>query len=264
VIFMEIPATLPVATEPVVSEVKEAAPTLWSQIQDNMSFVLVCIGIVALLAVVAWLTERYLLKARKVSPARRVAVIGRCAAGATVLHILDFPLPFLAPGFYKLDFSEVPVMLCGFYLGPSAVVSCEGIKILLKLLLKGTETAFVGDFANFVTGCSLVLPAVLVYHISKSKKSAVWGLVTGTLFLTAFGSAFNGIYLIPAFSTLYGMPLEVIVGMGTTINHHISSLTSFVIFAVAPLNLIKGILVSGVTLLLYKRVTKTLFARMTR
>ena len=55
-------------------------------------------------------------------------------------------------------------MLCGFYLGPTAAVFCEVIKILLKLLMKGTSTAFVGDFANFVVGCSLVLPAVIVYH----------------------------------------------------------------------------------------------------
>ena len=60
-----------------------------------------------------------------------------CGAIAALLHILDFPLLFLAPEFYKLDFSELPVMLCGFYLGPSAAVACEGLKILLKLLLKG-------------------------------------------------------------------------------------------------------------------------------
>ena len=85
----------------------------------------------------------------------------RGAAIATVLHMLDFPLLFLAPGFYKLDFSELPVLLCGFYLGPSATVICEGIKILLKLMLKSTSTAFVGDLANFVVGCSFVLHATI-------------------------------------------------------------------------------------------------------
>lgn len=234
---------------------------MWSEIKENLSFVLVCIAIIALLGLIAWLAERYLLRSRKVSSARKVAVIGLCAAVATILHLLDFPLSFLAPGFYKLDFSEVPVMLCGFYLGPSSVVFCEGLKVLLKLLLKGTDTAFVGDFANFATGCSLALPAVIVYHISKTRKSAIWGLFTGTFFLTAFGSAFNGIYLIPKFAQLYGLPLETIIGMGSAINGKIDSLFTFVLFAVAPLNLIKGVLVSGLTLLLYKRIAKFLFSR---
>jgi riboflavin transporter FmnP len=177
------------------------------------------------------------------------------------LHILDFQLLFLAPEFYKLDFSEVPVMLCGFYLGPSAAIACEAVKILLKLLLKGTTTAFVGDFANFVVGCSLVLPAVTVYHIKKSRASALWGMVAGTVSLTVFGSAFNAIYLLPKFSQLFGLPLDTIIAMGSAITPAIDSLQSFVLLAVAPLNAVKGICVSALTLLLYKRVARPLFSK---
>ena len=148
-------------------------------VSNNLSFVLICAVIVAAIGIAAHLTERLLPERRKVTPARRVSIIGICAALATVLHMLDFPLPFLAPTFYKLDFSEVPVLLAGFYLGPSATVACEGIKILLKLLLKGTSTAFVGDFANFVVGCCFVLPATLIYHLHKSKRSAIVGLTVG-------------------------------------------------------------------------------------
>jgi riboflavin transporter FmnP len=175
--------------------------------------------------------------------------------------MLDFPLLFLAPEFYKLDFSELPVMLCGFYLGPAAAVACEGVKILLKLLMKGTSTAFVGDFANFCVGCSLVLPAVIVYHLHKSRKSAIWGLIAGTVTITVFGSAFNAIYLLPKFAQLYGMPLDVIIGMGTTVNPGISDISTFVLLAVAPLNLIKGAMISILTMLLYKRVARPLFAK---
>ena len=185
--------------------------------------------------------------------------IGICAAIATVLHMLDFPLLFLAPEFYKLDFSELPVMLCGFYLGPSAVVICEAVKILLKLLLKGTSTACVGDFANFAVGCSLVLPAVIIYHLHKSKHSAVIGLVVGTVILTIFGSAFNAIYLLPKFSQLYGLELTSIIAMGSKINAGIRDITTFVMLAVAPLNLIKGAAVSILTMLLYKRIARPLF-----
>ncbi len=234
---------------------------LWIQIQSNLSFLGICALIVAALALLARLAEHFLPQRRKVSPARRITIVAICAAIATVLHILDFPLPFLAPGFYKLDFSELPVMLCGFYLGPSATVVCEAVKILLKLLLKGTSTAFVGDFANFAVGCSLVLPAAIVYHVQKSRRSAVIGLAVGTLVLTVFGSAFNGIYLLPKFAELYGMSLDSIIAMGNQVNGGIHSVTTFVVLAVAPLNLIKGAAISLLTMLLYKRVAKPLFGK---
>ena len=232
---------------------------LWDQIRENLQFIGICVVIVAALGWLADLSEKKLLQIRQVTAARRVTIIGICAAIATVLHILDFPLLFIAPEFYKLDFSELPVMLCGFYLGPSATVACEGIKILLKLLLKGTSTAFVGDFANFAVGCSLVLPATVIYHLSKSKKSAVLGLIAGTLILTVFGSAFNAIYLLPKFSELFGLPLDTIIAMGSAIHPTVADLPTFVALCVAPLNLLKGGAVSVLTLLLYKRVARPLF-----
>ena len=236
-------------------------PEFLKQVQENAVFILICLGIIAGLALVAKLAERFLPSIRKVSPARKISIVAVCSALAAVLHILDFSLPFLAPEFYKLDFSELPVMLCGFYLGPSAAVFCEALKILLKLLLKGTSTAFVGDFANFAVGCSLVLPAVIVYHTRKSRASALWGLVIGTFFLTVFGSAFNAVYLLPKFSQLYGIPLSSIIGMGSAINGKIRNVSTFVLFAVAPLNLIKGLSVSVLTMLLYKRVARPLFGK---
>ena len=233
---------------------------IWQQIMENLGFVATVLAIIVALYVLAKLSER-LLHLHKVTAARRVSIVGICAALAAVLHILDFPLVFLAPEFYKLDFSELPVMLCGFYLGPAAAVACEGVKIVLKLLLKGTSTAFVGDFANFAVGCSLVLPAVVIYHIHKSKKSALVGLAVGTLVMTVFGSAFNAWYLLPKFAQLYGMPMEVIISMGTAIHPSITNVGSFVLLAVAPLNLIKGLSVSVLTMLLYKKVARPLFGR---
>lgn len=226
---------------------------------ENLGFVLCCIAIVVGLALLARLAEHFLPEKRKVTPARRVCIVGICAALATVLHMLDFPLPFLAPEFYRLDFSELPVLLCGLYLGPSATVACEGIKILLKLLLKGTSTAFVGDLANFVVGCSFVLPATIWYHAHKSKHSAILGLALGTVVMTIFGSAFNAVYLLPKFAQLYGLPLETIIAMGTAIWGGVNSVTTFVLLCVAPLNLVKGTVVSILTMLLYKRVARPLF-----
>ena len=234
---------------------------LWTQLKENLAFVGISAAIVATIVLVAKLIERFLPQLRTVSKTRRLCIIAICSAIATVLHMLDFPLLFLAPEFYKLDFSELPVMLCGFYLGPSAAVTAEALKILLKLILKGTSTAFVGDFANFVVGCSLVLPATAIYHIRRKRGFALAGLAVGTLVLTVFGSAFNAIYLLPKFAQLFHMPLDKIVAMGTAINGSIHSVSTFVLLAVAPLNLIKGCMISILTVLLYKRIARPLFSK---
>ena len=232
---------------------------LLAQAKENLSFIAVCVLIVGGLALFARLMERFVAKKRAVSPARRVTIIAVCSAIATILHILDFPLLFIAPEFYKLDFSELPVLLCGFYLGPSAAVACEGVKIVLKLLLKSTSTAFVGDFANFVVGCSFVLPATIWYHIHKSKHSAIIGLVLGTLSMAVLGSAFNAVYLLPKFSQLFELPLDAIIALGAQIHSSIHSVPTFVMLCVAPLNVVKGVMVSIPTMLLYKRVARPLF-----
>ncbi len=234
---------------------------LWKQVAENLTFILGAGAIMVGLALLARLAERCLPNRRPLSEAKRISIIGICSALAAVLYMLDFPLLFLAPEFYKLDFSEIPVLICGFYAGPSAAVACEGIKALLKLLFKSTTTAFVGDFANFAVGCSLVLPAVLIYHLRKTRKGAMLGLAVGTLVLTVFGSAFNAIYLLPKFSQIYGIPLEAIIGMGTEVNGAVNSVSTFVLLCVAPLNLIKGGAVSVLTMLLYKNVAKPLFGK---
>ena len=234
---------------------------LMQSVKENLSFVAVCLLIFAALVLVAWLFERFVIKERrKLGGARYVATMGMCAALGAVLMVLEIPV-FFAPPFYKLDFSEIPMLFCSFYLGPVAGVLAELLKNLIKLLLKGTSTAFVGEFANFAVSCALVLPASILYHIRKTKKSALVGLATGTVVMTVFGSAFNAIYLLPKFAALYGMPLDAIVAMGSEINRAIHSVSTLVLYAVAPLNLLKGVVVSAMTFLLYKRIERVLFRK---
>lgn len=228
---------------------------LWSQMQDNVTFLLMCLLVFALLFAAAVAVERLWLKLPRRSPARRAAYVGMFGAIAAVMMYLEFPLPF-APSFYELDLSEVPVLICSFSLGPVAGVVCELVKIILKLIIKGTTTAFVGDFANFATACSFILPATIIYHRFKSKEGAVAGMAVGTVVLVVFGSIFNAFYLLPAFAELYGMPLESIIAMGTAINGSINSVGTLALFAVAPFNLVKGFVISMLTYLLYKHIER--------
>ena len=230
---------------------------LFAAVADNAMFLLVCLAVFAGIFAVAVLLERLWLKPEKQSPARRTAYVGIFAAIAAVLMYFEFPLPF-APGFYELDFSEIPVLICSFSMGPVAGVVCEFLKVVMKLLLKGTSTAFVGDLANFAVGCALILPASVVYFAKKTKKGAILGMVVGTACITVVGSLFNAVYLIPAFSVLFGQPLEVIIGMGTAINPAIVSVNTLVLFAVAPFNLLKGVADSVITFVLYKHIERLL------
>jgi len=235
---------------------------LFQKAQENLSFLLVCAVIVVALLLVSRISEHYLPSLHRPSQARRITIVAICSALAAILHMLDFPLLFLAPGFYKLDFSELPVILCGFYLGPTAAVICEILKILLKLLINSTSTMFVGDLANFLVGCSFVLPAIIIYHLKKTRNIALIGLCVGTLVLTVFGSLFNAWYLLPTFAKMYfGADLSKIIAEGAKINPAISNITEFVLLAVVPLNLIKGCSVSALTLLLYKRIARPLFGK---
>ena len=234
--------------------------TLFASISENVQFVLLCLAVTAAVVLLAWVSEKLVMRRRhRLNAAHTITMIAMLAAISGVLMVIEIPL-FFAPSFYKLDFSELPVLICAFYLGPVSGVVCEFLKVLIKLLLKGTSTAFVGDLANYLVGCSFVLPAAIVYQKTLSKKGAVVSLAVGTAVMTVFGSFFNAWFLIPRFAVMYGMPLEAIVSMGTQINGAITNLSTLVLFAVVPFNLLKGVLVSLLTFFLYKRVEK-LFCR---
>lgn len=225
---------------------------------ENLGFVLVCIASIAGLIILAAMLEKFVCKDRKpFSSTHYISYTAMFACMAGVLMLIEIPL-FFAPGFYKLDLSELPVLICTFYLGPVAGVAAEALKVLVKLVLKGTTTAFVGDFANFVVGCSFVLPASVIYHAKPGKKSALLGMVIGTIVLTCFGSFMNVVYMIPKFSQLFGLPIDAIVAMGSAVNPAINSVNTLVLFAVVPFNLLKGALVSFITFLLYKRISPIL------
>lgn len=230
-------------------------------IQENVVFLLEFLAVVAALFLIAYAAEKIAMKRRgeteRILNTRKTAMIGMFSAISAILMLFEIPMPF-APGFYKLDFSELPALIGTFAFGPVAGVMIEFCKIVLKLFLKSTSTAFVGELANFAVGCSFLLPASVIYLFHKTKKTAVIGCIAGTICLTMFGTAFNAVYLLPKFAQLYGMPLEALIGMGTEINGAITDLTSFVCFAVAPLNLIKGASVSVVTLLVYKSLSPIL------
>ena len=175
---------------------------LWKTVTENVGFIVVIAITAAVLFAVAKLGEMWAgVTSSQQMRTKKIVTIGMMSALAFILQIFDFPVPF-APPFYKLDFSEVPVLICSFAMGPVAGVASELLKNVLKVLFRGTTTAFVGDYANFVIGCSFIIPAAILYFKHKTKKTAIIGCVAGTIIIAIFGSLFNAFHLLPAFSKL--------------------------------------------------------------
>ena len=185
---------------------------------------------------------------------RGVVQIGMLSAIAIISMQFEVPLPF-APPFYKIDFSEIPVLIGCFVMGPLAGAIVELIKVILNVVISGTTTGGVGDIANFLIGCAMCVPAGVIYKKYHTRKSALAGMAVGTVFMTVIGCILNAYVLLPVYAKAFEMPIDALVAMGTAVNHSITSLSTFVIFAVAPFNLLKGVLVSFIVFLIYKKIS---------
>jgi len=184
----------------------------------------------------------------------KIAILGALAA---VVMMWKFRTWF-APGFYTLDFSEVIVLIGAFSMGPVCGVAIEAIKILVNLMIDGTMTGGVGELANFIMGCSFIVPAALIYKNHKSFKTAIAGLMTGTVCVATVSVFVNWWIMLPAYAAVQGKTLDYYVGLGTELNSNITNPFTFFLLATAPFNFLKALMSSVVTMLLYKRVSPIL------
>ena len=170
------------------------------------------------------------VRRRSNTKVRYMTQVGMLSAVATVLMLFEFPLPFV-PDFYKIDISEIPVLLGTFAMGPLAGV--------LNFVINGTTTGGIGELANFLIGCSFCVPAGLIYKRMHTRKGALTGLVTGTVIMVLIGCLLNAFVLLPTYAAAFGIPLDTLVQMGHALNPAINGVTTFVILAVGPFNLIR-------------------------
>ena len=237
---------------------------LWTSFLNNISFVLISLALMVLTFAVARGSEVLIEKKTGVkfssekTKINKMVLIAMFSAIAVVLMYFDFPVVAIAPSFYKMDFSEIPALIGSFMLGPCAGLIIEAVKVLLNLILKGTLTAFVGEFANFILGCFYIVPAAIIYHTHKTRKMAIISLAVGGLFLIVSGTLLNAWYLLPKYSELYGMPIEGFIKAGHEINGSINDVFSFVALAVAPFNFIKALADGVATTFLYKYLSRHL------
>ena len=190
------------------------------------------------------------------SKTRNLVQVAMLGAVAGVLMNFEFPLPFLAPPFYQMDFSEIPVLVGAFAMGPVAGVVIELIKILLHFVLHGSTTAGVGELANFIFGCAFVIPAGLIYryHHKKTRVHALVGMVVGTVLTTVLACLINTFVLLPVYGKAFGMPVSAFVEMAQSVHASVDNLLAFAVMILVPFNLFKYVIVSLIVFFIYKRV----------
>lgn len=184
---------------------------------------------------------------------RNLVMIGMMGAISTILMIFEFGIPF-SPTFVKMDFSELPIILGGFLMGPMEGFFIIIIKIVLNFLLNGTTTFGIGELSNMIVSTGYMFPAVFIYRKIKGKKGALLGILIGVIAANIIAVIVNLYFIFPAYSKLYGMSINSIVAMGSAVNPYVTDLFSMMCFSMIPFNIFKFGSVSIIAFVLYKKM----------
>ncbi|NLW01364.1 MAG: ECF transporter S component [Clostridiales bacterium] len=186
---------------------------------------------------------------------RDITKIALLSAIAYVLMAFaEFPLP-LFPAFLKFDISDLPALIGSFAMGPAAGVIIEFVKNLVHFLSR-SETGGIGNLANFVVGVSFVFPAGIIYSMNRTKKGALIGMMVGTIAMAILASLANYYVLIPMYARLFSM--DAVLNMMSKGNKAIVDLKTYILYAVIPFNILKAVVISLITMLIYKKVSPIL------
>lgn len=189
------------------------------------------------------------MKNSKLSKLIKISLLGVIGF---IIMLIEFPIPIF-PSFLKIDFSDLTAVVGGFAMGPVAGIAIELIKNLLAL--SKTGTAGVGEIANFLIGSSMVLTSSLVYKYNKTKINAVIGLILGIVAMSVMGCLLNYFVLLPMYETALHFPIKAVVAATHVVNPYVTDLKSFIMFAIVPFNVIKGAVISVITMAVYKKIS---------
>ena len=180
----------------------------------------------------------------------RIAIL---AAAASILFLLEIPIV----AFYKLDLSNIPVMLGAFSMGTVPGLIILGLKSLIGLL--HSSSAGVGELADFFMGAALLIPASLIYHRKKSRKTALMGMAAGTLCTAVVGVLVNKYIMLPFYMGAFHMDMEGILNFAKVSG--VDTEWKLLLLVTGPFNLLKGAVLSIVTFLIYKPLSPILHAK---
>lgn len=195
-------------------------------------------------------------KKSSIQNVRTLTMTAVLSAIAFVLAFFEFPVP-LSPSFARMDLSDLPALIGAFAYGPAAGILIELVKNALQLLT--SSTSGIGELANFIMGSSFVAVAGLIYKFHKTKKTAMIACLIASVVMGIVAAIVNYFILLPVFETF--MPLDQLIASFGEFIPFIKTKLDVVLFNAFPFNLLKGIGISIVTMLLYKRLTPILKGR---
>lgn len=175
-------------------------------------------------------------KKSEISTTKKIAGTGIFAALAFVISLLEFPI-FPDASFLKLDFSLVCILLAGFIFGPVSGFAAAGVKELLRFAI-GSSTGGVGEIANFIVAASFIAVPTIVYHYKKGFSTVAITIAIGSCLEIAASLLVNRFINFPLY-------------MGDGAAAVFESLWVFVLL----FNLIKCVVISVLTILVYKKVS---------
>lgn len=185
--------------------------------------------------------------------ARMITMTAMLSAISFVLAFMEFPVP-LSPPFAKMDLSDFPALIGAFVFGPTAGLLIEFVKNLLQLF--STSTGGVGELANFIIGSSFVFTAGLIYKSHKTRKVAYISCMIASVVMGIVAALMNYFVLLPLFESF--MPLDQLIASFSTFIPFIRTKFDVVLFNAFPFNVLKGIGISLLTILVYKKISPAL------
>ena len=185
-----------------------------------------------------------------------IVKIAMLSAVAFLLNLIDFPVP-LMPSFVKLDISDLPALLGSFALGPVAGVIIEVLKNVLKVIVRGTSTQFVGELFSIVMGGVFVVVAGLIYKAKHTRAGAVIAAVVGAVAMAVASLPMNYYVVYPLYATLFG-GMDRIIGAYRAIWGGAGDLFTCLSVFNIPFTFVKGMLDALICFLIYKPLSPLL------
>lgn len=172
-------------------------------------------------------------------------------------NFIKFPakliLPFM-PEFLDIQFSNVPVVICGFSCGPLSACIIVIIRTLVKLPF--STTLYVGEVTDMIIGLVYALTTSLIYKKFHTKKGGIVSLLFGMLSWVIASFLLNIFLIVPAYLKIFNIPYNAIVSTLkiSGINENNFLLIYGLLIAI-PFNLLLSLMVSIITYFIYKRIS---------
>ena len=176
------------------------------------------------------------------------------SAISVVLMYLEISIP-IVPSFIKLDFSDLPALICSFAFGPLYGVLVCFLKNLLHLF--ASQSALIGELANFLMGSIFALTAGTFYKFHKTRGGAVTSSVIASFSMGVLSVPINLFVIYPLYYK-FGLAKEAILGMYQALVPSVNSIFGALCLFNLPFTVCKGLIVSLIAFFIYKPLSPLL------